>query len=200
MSQGKPFIPQHDRRLTQAAWNKYLKHIPPGDPAKLMILGIFREYELGGIEVNEETVAMAVKLGRVRHQRNVEERAERARREAEGRRVVETFRKLLDDHPGGIVYYLRRGDLLKIGTTTRYDARMRALRPDEVLAVEPGSYALEHQRHREFEACQWSRGSEYFHMSAELKAHVLQLRSQHGIPDQSVVTVTDGRRVLDDPN
>ncbi|MGW3321126.1 GIY-YIG nuclease family protein [Streptomyces virginiae] len=200
MGQGKPFIPQHDKRLTQAVWNRYLKYIEPDDPAKIAILGIFREYELGDIAITDETAAMAVKLGRVRYQRSLQERAERERRDAEVRHVVETFRKLLDDHPDGIVYYVRRGDLVKIGTTTRYDARMRALRPDEVLAVEPGSYALEHQRHQEFAACQWSRGSEYFHMNAELKTHVLQLRSQHGIPDQSVVTVTDGRRVLDDPN
>ncbi|MGW6872895.1 GIY-YIG nuclease family protein [Streptomyces xanthophaeus] len=200
MGKGKPFIPQHDRRLTQAVWNRYLKYIEPNDPAKLMILGVFREYEVGDIAVNDETAAMAVKLGRVRHQRNLEERAERASREAQGRREAETFRKLLDDNPDGIVYYVRRGNLLKIGTTAKYDARMRALRPDEVLAVEPGSYALEHQRHNEFDASRWSRGSEYFHISDELRAHVVELRQQHGIPDQAVITVTDGRRILDDPN
>jgi hypothetical protein len=197
MGQGKPFIPQHEQRLTQAAWNKYLKYIQPDDPAKLMILGVFREYELGGIAVSEETAAMAVKLGHVRHQRNLAERAEQERRAAEKRREVETFRKLLDDNPLGIVYYLRRGDLLKIGTTAKYHARMRALRPDEVLAVEPGSYALEHERHRQFSSCRWAAGSEYFHMGDELIAHVRQLRDLHGIPDQSVVTVTDGRHVLD---
>jgi hypothetical protein len=199
MGQGRPHIPQQEQRhrIVQGPWTKYLKYIDGDDPAKLPILNVFRDYELAGVEVTDESAAIAVKLGRQRHERNLEERAEHERRLAEEQQADEKFRKLLADHPKGIVYYIRRGDFVKIGTTTKYRSRMQALRPDEVLAVEPGSYTLEHQRHKEFGSNRFAPGSEYFLIDDRLKEHVVALRGKHGVPDQSVITVSDGRSILE---
>lgn len=49
-----------------------------------------------------------------------------------------------------IVYYLRFGNLVKIGTTTNLPQRMQAIPHDELLATEPGNARLEHSRHSQF--------------------------------------------------
>lgn len=57
-------------------------------------------------------------------------------------------RTLVD--PKALVYYIRFGDRIKIGTTTNLANRLTALPFDEVLAVEPGSHFLERSRHKQF--------------------------------------------------
>jgi hypothetical protein len=51
---------------------------------------------------------------------------------------------------------------------------------DAILAVEPGSYTLEKQRHRQFAAAHAYR--EWFHPTPELLTHVQALRELHGDP------------------
>jgi hypothetical protein len=70
-----------------------------------------------------------------------------------------------------VVYYLRRGESVKIGTTYNPRQRFTALRHDEVLAFELGGRALEQQRHAEFAADR--RGtSEWFELSPRLRSHI----------------------------
>jgi hypothetical protein len=79
-----------------------------------------------------------------------------------------------------LVYYVRRDWLIKIGTTTHFRQRMSALDVDEVLAVEPGSYDLEDQRHEQFAADRFS--GDWFRPSAALLAHASALRAVHDAP------------------
>lgn len=79
---------------------------------------------------------------------------------------------------GAVVYYVRIGNQCKIGTTQNLTTRLRALTPDEVLATEPGSYALEHVRHQQFAHLR-QRG-ERFAYEAELVDHVAMLRRHFG--------------------
>ncbi|WP_307812156.1 GIY-YIG nuclease family protein [Lacisediminihabitans changchengi] len=51
-----------------------------------------------------------------------------------------------------VVYYLRYGDRIKIGTSANPRRRIAALPHDEVLAFERGDRALEQARHRQFAA------------------------------------------------
>jgi hypothetical protein len=85
------------------------------------------------------------------------------------------------DNP--IVYYVRVGDRVKIGTTIK-TVRQRfqgQLPPDaQVLAIEPGSYELERKRHRQFWRLQ--DANEWFHGGPELWEHIAQLREEHGVP------------------
>lgn len=207
MTAGRPLVPQHGQRhrAVQGPWTKYLKYISKGDPAKLQILYVFRDFELTGVEVTAATAEIAVRLGRLQHQRVQEKRAGEEQRLEEVRAANAeslAFQKLLEDHADGIVYYVRRGNLIKIGTTRAFLNRMRSLMPDEILAIEPGSYSLENQRHQQFDEHRYGRDqpgtkSEYFHPNDILKAHILALRQQHGVPEQVGVSVTDGIRMFD---
>lgn len=49
-----------------------------------------------------------------------------------------------------IVYFIRFGDRVKVGTTTRICLRLSALPYDEMLAYEPGDRTQEQRRHAQF--------------------------------------------------
>lgn len=201
MKSGRPFIPQHEQkhRIVQGPWSKYLKYLDGDEPAKIAILATFRDFELAGIAITDETAEAAVKLGRLHYRQAREKRLEEERRREERTAELNSFRKLLEDHPEGIVYYTRRGDAIKIGTTVNYTQRMRDLMPDEILAIEPGSYSVEHERHQQFQQyAYFTVRSEYFCPGEELKKHILRLREEYGIPDQSPIRVTDGKRLFED--
>ena len=70
-----------------------------------------------------------------------------------------------------MVYYLRFGDRVKIGTTTNPRQRFAALRHEEVLAFERGDRRLEQRRHAEFPAERHGR-SEWFELTDRLRAHI----------------------------
>lgn len=76
-----------------------------------------------------------------------------------------------------VVYYLRIGDLVKIGTTINLAMRLRNYPPHtELLAVEPGGREIEAVRLRQFNALLASR-VEWFHYREPLISHVSSLRS-----------------------
>ena len=80
--------------------------------------------------------------------------------------------------PTPVVYYLRVGQLIKIGYTSDLPQRLRAYPPDTlVLATEPGDMSLEQQRHRQFS---WHRvaGREWFDPAPPLLRHINSLREQ----------------------
>lgn len=75
-----------------------------------------------------------------------------------------------------VVYYLRVGALIKIGTTTNLPARLHAYPPDSrVLAVEPGGLSVEKQRHLQF-ADDLRHGNEWFAPSDSLIEHIDRVR------------------------
>jgi hypothetical protein len=73
-----------------------------------------------------------------------------------------------------IVYYLRLGDRIKIGTTYTPRSRFSALPHDEVLAFERGDRRVEHRRHEQFAADRLGT-SEWFRSSPALRQHIAQL-------------------------
>lgn len=201
MGQGRPFIPQHDQKregdLGYGPWSKYLKYFDRNDPARYAILKQFRLMELSGVTITPETAEAAVRLGRfdqAEHDEQREQEQKQWARELEERRQAAAR---LPNSPEGIVYYIRRGKFIKIGTTTRPRQRFAALMPDEILAVEPGSYTVEAERHAQFVACQVAK-REYFHPEPELIAHIRSLREEHGVPEQTFSAVSDGLSLLDD--
>lgn len=77
--------------------------------------------------------------------------------------------------PQPVVYYVEwgKGDRVKIGTTVHLRQRLYRLKGDggaSLLAVEPGSYALERERHRQFAGAR-IRG-ELFRRTGELEQHI----------------------------
>jgi hypothetical protein len=70
-----------------------------------------------------------------------------------------------------VVYYLRHGDRVKIGTTANPRRRLGAIWHEEVLAFERGDRRLERRRHEQFAADRFER-SEWFLLTPALAAHI----------------------------
>lgn len=148
------------------------------------------------IPVDKTVATIAIQLGRARYKAAME----RSRDSVVSLLVYQEEQYFEDQRspdPRGVVYYIRRGDFIKIGTTTKFEARMRELRPDEILATEPGSYFLEAERHQLFKSQRVGQG-EYFHPCPGLTAHMLRLREEHGIPEQGTLRLSDGRKFLEE--
>jgi hypothetical protein len=70
-----------------------------------------------------------------------------------------------------VVYYLRDGDRVKIGTTANPRQRFGRIRHEELLAFERGGRRLEQRRHVEFAADRVGT-SEWFWLTPAIVAHV----------------------------
>lgn len=157
------------------------------DPARSHILILLHRMEQAGVELDERAIEIATKLGRWQVSDALEEapvapgdvpRWQRRGRESD------------IDRPSW-VYYVRCGHLVKIGTTIDLALRFTAIRPNEILALEPGSLILEGERHREFAHLRAS--GEYFHPGADLQIHIAQLRRDYGAPKWEGSLVPDGQ-------
>lgn len=69
-----------------------------------------------------------------------------------------------------VVYYMRLGNRAKIGTTCNLRKRIVAIQPEDCMGYEPGSYDVEHRRHRQFAHLRVS--GEWFDIQGELLRHV----------------------------
>lgn len=87
----------------------------------------------------------------------------------------------LDHH--NVVYYIRKGDQLKIGHTHYLANRMTTLRPDALLAMEPGPTRLEFQRHRQFSAYGVPGKNEWYWPAPELLDFIRSLALLAPPPD-----------------
>jgi hypothetical protein len=84
-----------------------------------------------------------------------------------------------------LIYYLRRDGLIKIGYTAKFADRMRKLRPDELLAVEPGNIPLETGRHLQFaehRVLDGADGREWYQPARELLEHIDRLAAMYEAP------------------
>lgn len=84
----------------------------------------------------------------------------------------------------GVVYYLRLDDgLVKIGYTQHLAQRIRQLyrRPQDLLAIEPGTLSTEARRHREFQHLRIDT-AERFRADPDLLHHIAAVREEHGKP------------------
>lgn len=128
-----------------------------------------------------EDGARAAKLHQflTRELQPVDNRAtDRTRRDKEQAEVIARQR---GDSPG-FVYYVRVGDRVKIGFSVDVKKRMRSYPPrSELLAVEPGDFDLERQRHRQFEGSR-TDGREWFSPAQDILDHCEDLVRKHGAP------------------
>lgn len=98
---------------------------------------------------------------------------------------IDHERALLASERFGVIYYVRCGELLKIGTTTQVlGQRLNQMPPDrQVLATEPGGYTLERHRHTQWRHRR-AQGREWYHLAPDLLDHIRALRDEHGEPDE----------------
>lgn len=131
--------------------------LTPGDPVNRHIFREFMAAARAGLDIYHPDVqADCTAAGHQRH----------------------LARKESDDAQGisRVVYYLRIGRFIKIGTATRLDERLKSYPPDtEVLATEPGHYSTEHRRLVEFAEYLAAR-REWFHPGSRLMEHIERLR------------------------
>lgn len=78
-----------------------------------------------------------------------------------------------------VVYYMQRGGLIKIGTSTRLRKRSQELEA-EVLAAEPGGRVEEVQRHRQFNHLHDHH--EWFKPGEDLLGHIAEVVERYGQP------------------
>ena len=80
-----------------------------------------------------------------------------------------------------VVYYIRFGDRVKIGTTANPRSRLSHIVHDELLAFERGNRELEQRRHHQFSAHRMLR-TEWFDLHSEIRTHVDTLRAGQDDP------------------
>ena len=101
----------------------------------------------------------------------------------------------------GYVYYLQVGQLIKMGYSSNPRERLRQYPPESVLlAIEPGTLAIEKERLRQFSASLlW--GNEWFDSTPELEAHIGQMKKRHGLTNYMQPTYgvggATGRKAVD---
>jgi hypothetical protein len=78
-----------------------------------------------------------------------------------------------------VVYYVRFGDRIKIGTSANPRGRLAQLHVEELLALERGTRLLEQRRHAQFAAHRL--GGEWFAPHTALEAHIAALAA--GVDD-----------------
>lgn len=102
-------------------------------------------------------------------------RAERwVERDAEQLSQMLDRERLIAGAHGPIVYYMRIGNRVKIGTSANLRQRLETFNPEELMATEPGGHELERARHAQFHHLR-TRG-EWFRHEAELAQHIEELR------------------------
>jgi hypothetical protein len=98
--------------------------------------------------------------------------------------IASSVQRPRQDHDNrGAVYYVKLGDLLKIGCTYRrvWD-RVSSYPPHRVLlAAEPGGFEVEAQRLAQFAHLKVS-GKEWHDFGPDLREHVAAIRELHGVP------------------
>lgn len=75
-----------------------------------------------------------------------------------------------------VVYYMRFGDRVKIGTTRNLAQRRAAIPHDELLATEPGGRDVERTRHLQFRGSRVTGQREWFHLTHEIRQHIAGLK------------------------
>lgn len=150
-----------------------LQLIDTADPSWPHTAAILREMADAGVEINEAALTIATQLGAHRFATSTMP-MRRRRRPAH-------HQATLTGTSDSIVYYIRRGNLIKIGTTADPVVRFGDLMPDRILAFEPGDTEQENLRHRQFDHLR-CRG-EHFRRAPELIEHIRQIRRIHGDPD-----------------
>ena len=73
-----------------------------------------------------------------------------------------------------VVYYMRIGNRVKIGTSYDIKKRLSVINPEELMVTEDGSYDLERMRHKQFKELRTH--GEWFRLEDPLTSHIEMLR------------------------
>lgn len=121
--------------------------------------------------------------------------------EAERRMTMDLIALSMDKRPLGepvnaVVYFLRVGDKVKIGTTVRLKSRLHGLNPapgSSVVLTLPGSYELEAEIHEQFRD-ERNGGSEWFDLTPRLEQFIASRAPATPIWTRSPTSTASRRR------
>lgn len=147
--------------------------VDQNEPAFILIAAELQRIRRTGGDLDAETINQAISDGRRKYAQHLQDEEDRR----PGR------------IPSSIVYYARRGRLLKIGYTSKPHKRFGGFLPDEIVAWEPGGRAEEAERHQQFRHLRLSNAAEYFRRDAVLEAHIARIREENGAPDPTWPTL-----------
>ena len=179
---GNPYILQEYRdgeAGLRPSFLKLLDLIDMDDPTWPATAAVLREMAEAGVEINEAAVSIAAKLGAHRLAGLDEVKVHGREAPYDGWTAGGPFKS--------IVYYIRRGPVVKIGTTAGAISRFTDLMPDEILAFEPGGNKEETFRHHQFAHLRCH--GEHFRPEPELMEHIHRVREQYGDPPVDWPTV-----------
>lgn len=183
-------LPNDEPTVLQGPHHRLIDH---SDPDRVAIMIMLHEMERAGIDIDERAAEIATKMtrARIRWQKGIspEQLADKAAWRSPKPHVT------LDP---GIVYYILRQNLIKIGVTSRPLQRFKDLMPDAILAVEPGNEDVERKRHEQFKELRFKRG-EYFYAAPVLVQHIRALRDEHGVPEyefRSLLSAEESRALV----
>jgi len=149
--------------------------IKPGDPGYGQILMEIRKLDSYGVEITQDII------------RNViceiqgSDQPIRGQAPNEPSVLPQDGSVIVQDE---VVYYIRIGNRIKIGTSVNFPLRMAQLNPEEIMAIESGGYTLEHHRHRQFADIRVH--GEWFAFDAKLKAHMDQVRQNNPVREHII--------------
>lgn len=123
---------------------------------------------------DQETIQKIIAYGRAQYAAELE--ANRVRQEVIQREVMNHVKVDRSGSHEPIVYYMRLGDLVKIGTSTNLRSRRNTINPQEVMAVEKGGRDHEQGRHQEFKELRVH--GEWFRLEEPLVSHIAKLAQE----------------------
>lgn len=133
------------------------------EPSWRQVSHVLMKLRSQGLDIRDPEVAqIAIDAGRAEYERVVEIEAAQLERFRHGGR---------GHYP--VVYYMKLGDLVKIGTTTHIIGRRSALGAEKILAVEPGDWRDEAIQHVRFRGLRVS--GEWFRNEDPLTSHIDQV-------------------------
>ena len=186
VSTSNPYATSHSQNSGRRL--PHMDKVDPQDPDRTDILLMVHRFELAGIEIDERAVEIAAKYMRWERERRAEQSAKQ-RAEWEQRQAETEVRE-------SWVYFIRIGQLVKIGMTTNLANRFSSLRPNEVLVIQPGGLDEEAALHRQFAVLR--AGGEFFHPGPPLQEHIRELRQRIGAPQWKKSLVPDGHNWFTD--
>lgn len=139
------------------------------DPARGWVWDILQTAEDLGLDTGDpETVRRALAVARRRWDAATSRTAEPS-----AYSELSAARRAARKHPP-VVYYMRTGDLVKIGTTIRIGPRLASVGAVAVMAIEPGDSLRETVRHQQFRHLR--NHGEWFRLEEDLGLHIVDVR------------------------
>lgn len=149
------------------ATTKLVDRVDVRDPAFSFICYALIKLQSLEFELDEETIDRAVRSGRRLYEQYEEQMANMRSKHPLSAKTLQASHR-------SVVYYMRIGNRVKIGVTTKLATRLADINPEELLAVEPGGYDLERRRHHEYSFLRTH--GEWFRLEPPLTLHIQRLR------------------------